>query len=96
MRVFCNSEPARVVPWSTADYFEVEAEVNELLAQCGLPPRPGGRIWLFKPPPDQPSVDDTLSLLVESAGAAGVDEMASAPFVDHVRTTLPTFFRGRT
>ena len=29
-RISCDGQPAQVVPWCTADYFEVEADANEL------------------------------------------------------------------
>lgn len=96
MRVSCNGEPPRVVPWSTADYFEVEADANELLAQCGLPPRPGGRLWLLKSPSDASSLENLLSLLVQSANEIGLDTLASAPFVEHVQWVLPKLFEAAT
>jgi hypothetical protein len=94
-RISCDGKPAQVVPWCTADYFEVEADANELLAECGLPPRPAGRLWLLKSPPDQRSLHGTLELLVKSATGAGLDPMASLAFVEHVRLTLPELFRER-
>lgn len=94
-RISCDGKPAQVVPWCTADYFEVEADANELLVECGLPPRPAGRLWLLKSPPDQRSLHGTLELLVKSATGAGLDPMASLAFVEHVRLTLPELFRER-
>ena len=91
-RISCDGKPTQVVPWCTADYFEVEADANELLALCGLPPRPAGRLWLLTSPPDQHSFHGTLELLVKSATAAGVDPMASIAFVEHVQQTLHELF----
>ena len=76
-RISCDGKPAQVVPWCTADYFQVEADANELLVECGLPPRPAGRLWLLKSPPDQRSLHGTLELLVKSATAAGLDPMSA-------------------
>lgn len=90
--ISCTGEPPRVVPWSTADYFEMEADANELLTECGLPPRPGGRLWLLKPPPALPSLESTLTLLVRSANEHGMEAMATPAFVKRVQRDLPEIF----
>lgn len=36
------------LPWSTADYFEVEADEQHIIRSYGLPPRPPGRVWLLR------------------------------------------------
>ncbi|HVQ17662.1 MAG TPA: DUF5956 family protein, partial [Actinomycetes bacterium] len=92
MRVSCNGEPTRVLPWSTADYFEIEAEANGTLADCGIPTRPAGRLWLLRPPPGQPSVEHVLSLLVASAEGRGLQVLATREFVEHVRQELSVMF----
>jgi hypothetical protein len=96
MEVFCTGEPARTVPWSTADYFEIETDANRLLSECGLPLRPPGRVWLFKPPQAITSLDATLSWLVKSAKGAGLDIMANRAFVEQVLSDLEGLFRSGT
>ncbi len=92
MRVFCNREPARTVPWSAADYFEMESDANELLAECGLPARPAGRVWLLKPPPGFATLDDALRRLRRSAKDAGLPVMADRAFVEQVSRDLDGLF----
>ena len=91
-RVACIGEPERVVPWSTADYFEMEAEANWMLAECGLPARPPGRLWLLKPPPGQESLERFVGLLLASSKRAGLPVMATAQFVEHIRQDLSAWF----
>ena len=92
MRVSCNGEPTRVVPWSTADYFEIESDANGILAECGLPSRPGGRLWLLKPPPGQPSLQHTLKALLASAKRTGLQVRATSELVEHVQRELSAVF----
>ena len=92
-RISCDGTSAQVIPWCTAEYFEVEADANELLALCGLPSRPAGRLLLLESPPDQRSLHGTLELLVKSATVAGLDAMASIALVEHVRQSLHELFR---
>jgi hypothetical protein len=46
----CDDGPLERLPWTTADYAEQENDINGLLAELGLPPRPAGRIWLLRAP----------------------------------------------
>jgi Family of unknown function (DUF5956) len=92
VQVACAGERTRVVPWSTADYFEMESEANGILADCGLPSRPAGRLWLLKPPPGQPSLEHTLKALLASAERAGLQVVSTAEFVEHVRRELRAMF----
>jgi hypothetical protein len=92
LRVSCDGEPTRVVPWSTADYFEIEADANGILAECGLPSRPAGRLWLLQPPPGQPSVEHTLNVLLASAERAGLPVLATKALVEHVRREVNDMF----
>jgi len=94
MQILCTGKPARTVPWSTADYFEMETDANRLLSECGLPSRPPGRLWLLKPPPEVPSLDAALSRLVTSAKNAGLDIMANRAFVQQVLSDLKGLFRS--
>jgi hypothetical protein len=90
--VSCGGKPASRVPWSTADYAEVEADTNDLLGECGLPPRPAGRVWLLRLPPGYFTLDDVMTRLMVAAEAAGADVMASARFVVHVDAELRRLF----
>ena len=92
MVVTHNDGPARHVPWATADYAEMERSANLLLAECGVPPRPAGRIWLLRPPSSSPSLDDVLDGLSSDAEAAGLRVMASPEFVALVRDGLRVRF----
>jgi hypothetical protein len=92
MRVSCNGEPLRVVPWSTVDYFEMESDANGTLAECGLPSRPPGRLWLLKPPPGQPSLEHTLGTLLASAEGAGVQVRSTREFVELAQRELSAMF----
>jgi hypothetical protein len=87
----CNGEPTRTLPWSTADYVEMESDANWFIAECGLPPRPPGRLWLLRPPRGFISLDSTLTWLVESAKEAGLDIMANRPFALQGRLFLASF-----
>lgn len=82
--VSCDGKPSVRVPWSTWDYFEIEAETNALLAECGFDPRPPGRLWLLKPPPEFSSLDAVLSHLSTRADEAGLLIYAHQAFADWV------------
>lgn len=88
MAVTHGSGPTRQVPWATADYAEMEMSANLLLAECGIPPRPAGRIWLLRPPPSSPSLQDVLDELTDDADSAGLRLMASPEFVSLVSEGL--------
>jgi hypothetical protein len=75
-----------------ADYFEMETDANRLLAECGLPVRPPGRLWLLRSPEGMASLDATLSCLVTSAKGAGLDVMANTAFVQQVLRDLNGLF----
>ncbi|MFZ2015826.1 MAG: DUF5956 family protein [Nocardioides sp.] len=92
LQMSCNEEPWRTAPWSTADYFELEADANRLLADCGLPPRPPGRLWLLKPPEGFVSLDATLGRLLKSAEDSGLLVTADRAFVQQVLRDLDGLF----
>lgn len=73
--------PPRLVPWATADYAEMETSTNLLLMDCGIPPRPAGRVWLLKPPHRTPSLGHVLDSLMRDAEDVGLEVMASPEFV---------------
>jgi Family of unknown function (DUF5956) len=80
------------IPWSTADYFEVEADEQRIIGLYGLPPRPPGRVWLLRPPPAVGDLDQTLHLLSDAARAAGVEADVTLEFFDHTTRTLHALF----
>ena len=79
-------------PWSTWTYAEIEADVNALLAECGLPPRPFGRVWLLRPPPGFASMDEVLDHLSDHAVAAGEEIMVTPGFVRVVAAEVRRLF----
>jgi hypothetical protein len=91
----CQGEPLRRVPWPTVTYFEMEEEANGLLAQCGVPARPAGRLWLLKPPPTFSSLGVALASFSRSADDAGIAVMASREFVARVRREVGARFAAR-
>lgn len=90
--VRCDDEPPRREPWSTQDADEVEADMSDLLAQCGLSHRPAGRLWLLRPPAGFATLDDTLRQLIRRAEAAGAPIMACPQFVAAVDDALEFLF----
>lgn len=91
----CNGEPNKRVPWSTWDYFEIESDLNSSLTDCGFPPRPPGRLWLLKPPPQFVSLDETLRHLSASAESAGLLIYTHVDFADHVAREVDMLFTHR-
>lgn len=87
-----DGESSRQVPWSTADYADIESDTNSLLGECGIPPRPAGRLWLLKPPPNFDSVEKALDHLLATTKALGEDIVASASFAAHVDRELRRLF----
>lgn len=80
------------LPWSTADYFEIEADYNGFLATCGVPPRPAGRVWLLKPPPGFADLDSALLHLGAAATAAGLELGLSAESAALARGEIARLF----
>lgn len=92
-RISCHGEPSERVPWTAADYAEVESDINELLRECSIPERPAGRLWLLKPPPGHRSIRETLDYLASSAESAGIPFMASAEFAAQAQQELKRLFQ---
>lgn len=88
-------EQPRRTPWSTWDYAWIEADANELLASCGLPPRPFGRLWLLRPPPGFGSIDEVLDHLSDHAVASGEEITVTPGFVRVVADEVRRLFRAR-
>lgn len=80
------------VPWSDHDYTEVEADMNMLLGQAGVPGRPAGRLWLLRVPAQFKDLDDVLDDLVSSADAQSVVPNCNRDFVVHVAHRLQPLF----
>ncbi|GAA0946767.1 hypothetical protein GCM10009554_42980 [Kribbella koreensis] len=81
-------------PWPADLYEEIESDVNALLAEAGVPPRPAGRLWLLKPPPVLTSVQDVIDQVIELALAAGSELVPSCnpEFVRHAQRTVQELF----
>lgn len=79
------------VHWAATNYAEIEADLNRLLAELGLPPRPPGRIWLLRPPPGR-SLDEFLGLVWSSWTSAGNPAMATRDFVHHTAALVAEAF----
>lgn len=90
--VVSDDQPPIRQPWVTEDYFELEAEVNDLLKSCGFAARPAGRIWLWRPPSTTGSLDATLESLTTAGSAAGCDPLASTSFATVVEHELARLF----
>ncbi len=88
-------EELRRVPWSTWDYADIEADANVLLASCGLPPRPFGRVWLLRPPPGFASMDEVLDHLSDHAVASGEELVVTPGFVRVVAEEVRRLFSAR-
>jgi hypothetical protein len=84
--------PSGRVPWCTALYAEIESDINRLLAECGIPPRPAGRLWLLRPPPGFDSVGMALDQISAAAEVNGEDIMVSARFAAHAKREIRRLF----
>lgn len=80
------------LPWSAYDHFSIEDETNLLLARVGLPPRPGGRIWLLKPPPGYDDLDAVLQHVWTSWRSSGGEDLMTPEFVAHAQRELGRLF----
>ncbi|MCE7082642.1 DUF5956 family protein [Streptomyces sp. ST2-7A] len=66
---------ARCVPMGEEERRREEAEVNALLAEAGVPPRPPGRIWLLRPVGDHPGVEAMVEHVLALARPQGLDHL---------------------
>ncbi|GGO78238.1 DUF5956 family protein [Nocardioides deserti] len=87
-----NGRDEAASPWAAADYFEVEQDHNHVLAECGLPPRPAGRLWLLRPPVIASSLDAVLDDLLQHARTSGLPAVATAELVDATKQRLDEMF----
>lgn len=88
----CDEGPVQRMPWSTWTYLRTEAEANETLHECGLPPRPPGRVWLLRPPPAFASLSLTLQHLAKSAEQDGILLYPHKAFAVHVARGVEQLF----
>ena len=88
----CDDGPVERLPWSAADYADIEDDINGLLAELGLPRRPGGRIWLLRPPSTYASLAALLDDVWAGWQASGGEAMASPAFVEYVADRLREVF----
>ena len=77
--------------WSATTYAEIEGDINSMLADLGLPPRPPGRIWLLRPPPGC-SLDEFLRHVWSSWTSAGNPAMATRELVHHTAVMVAEAF----
>ena len=82
----------RRIPWSTSTHAEIEADYNELLAECGFPPRPFGRVWLLRAPPRSASVEALLDRVTDTWRRAGGQVFADRRFAEHTRVVVAEAF----
>ncbi|HKD97325.1 MAG TPA: DUF5956 family protein [Micromonosporaceae bacterium] len=87
-----DSGPAQTVPWPDGLYEEMDAETDALLAEAGVPGRPPGRLWLFRPPPRFATIDETVDHIARLGEPLGVDVSCDARFVEHAAREVARLF----
>lgn len=90
---WCTGQEPRTLAWSPDVAAEIEHDLNEILVQCGLPPRPPGRLWLLRLPPGFPTLEAVLTELIARADAEGAPLMACPTFVGLSAASLTKLFR---
>ena len=89
--------PVELLPWTAADHFEIEADYNSILRDYGVPPRPGGRIWVLRPPAGYDRLDDVLRDVWSSWLVANGGEGPPSPrLVEYVAHRVRGLFDGST
>lgn len=78
------------LPWTTAEYADIESDTNGSLADLGLPPRPAGRIWLLRPPPNYQSAQAVLDDLW--SGWRDGPDTTTPKFVAYIDRRLRSIF----
>lgn len=63
-------------PWSDEERDTVQRDLDGVVATCGLPPRPRGRIWLLRSPWPGIPLDDAIGAMGERARERGLPAMA--------------------
>lgn len=92
----CTGQPSRRLPWSPEDTAEMEADVNGDLRRCRIPARPPNRLWLLKPPPGYPDLDQVIGHVLRTAWQEGVEQRSSAALVAVVARELDYLFSSGT
>jgi len=90
--ISCSGSDPVTLPWSAWDFFEVEREINDMLVDSGVPPRPAGLLWLLRPPHLFGRVEDVLTHLTDQAQAGDVPVMCCPSFVDLCEAEVLTLF----
>ncbi|MBB1245573.1 hypothetical protein GL263_18710 [Streptomyces durbertensis] len=80
-------------PLSEEELLYEEAEVNDLLAESGVPARPRGRIWLLRPPEGFTSLAAVLGHLLAAADKHGVRQACCSEFVQLSHAELRHLFQ---
>ncbi|MFD9369334.1 DUF5956 family protein [Streptomyces sp. NPDC060020] len=75
-------------PLTEPDLHGLDQEADAALAGLGLPPRPGGRLWLLRPVGSFTTVGAVLDHLDALAARHAVEALPSAAFLALVRTEL--------
>ena len=88
-RLFGDGRSERL-PWTAAEYAEIEDDTNRSLSDLGLPPRPAGRIWLLRPPPRYRSAQAVLDDLW--GGWRDGPDTSTPKFVAHIESRLSSIF----
>lgn len=78
------------LPWTAAEYAEIEDDTNGALSDLGLPPRPAGRIWLLRPPSRYRTAQAVLDELWE--GWIDGPDTVTPKFVDYTHSRLRDIF----
>jgi len=64
---YCTGGAHRVVPWDESVWEEDAQDRRALVAECGLPAEPAGRIWLLRSPWPSLGLEVVLSILSRTA-----------------------------
>ena len=88
----CEDGRLERMPWSAADYFEVEDDYNRFLTEYGVPPRPPGRIWLLRLPAAYGNLVEVLSDIWDSWRTAGGEDPPGPELVRHTARRLREIF----
>jgi hypothetical protein len=88
----CDGRPSERLPWAAADYFEIEDDYNRVLDEYGVPPRPGGRIWVLRPPAGYETLDDVLGDIWTGWVTTGGEDPPGPGLVEHAARRLLELF----
>ncbi|WP_180934733.1 DUF5956 family protein [Nocardioides ungokensis] len=84
-----TGKPVERLPWTAADYSETENDYNRFLDGLLVPPRPGGRIWVLRPPAGFNTLQDVLDDIWSGWEEASGGETTPGPeLVEHAARRL--------